>query len=485
MAKSKKTTGTATPDQIQDISHEVVQHSNGQQSVSAELMETVEDQIKHELAKFNVADQAIAALKEQYGALTIEGQDDKKGYEAVKKAWNDVRSKRTGLEKKGKELRGNFTVITKAIGDEEKRLIELISPLEDDLYTKWKAIDDEKERVKKEREEAEQKRLNDRLEEITALGMTFAGGFYQIGETISVDIASLRQFDDDQYQKLKSVIEAKKAELDKIEADRLEQQRQADEQRQKEADELKRQQDQLAQERAEMDRQRKELDEQRAEAARLKQENRTSQLVAIGMNRVGEKFIFNNDWNEPFEVLAGLVFNMESDDFAKYLESAKATIKEQTESKAQHVAQVEKEQAEKARREKYIAAALEAVGMTYDFSRMVFKFSTSLMDMEPVYATWNDFAGMTDEQIILKAQELGGTIDALKAAAKKKIDEKTAEAAKQEKLALGDRDRWFKDVAGLEKALSDIEPGTYKTAKFQKMATKLKADIDNILNLLK
>src|SRR5690349_345249 len=127
---------------VQDIPHEEVKLPD---------VTDPEAQIKTEIAKFNLADAAIEKLKQEYGSLTITDVKDKAGYDAVKAAWQDTRSKRTGLEKKGLELRGAYKIITKAIGKEEDRLIKLLEPLETELHGKWKAIDDEKERVKKEK----------------------------------------------------------------------------------------------------------------------------------------------------------------------------------------------------------------------------------------------------------------------------------------------------------------------------------------------
>ena len=157
------------------IPHEEMPHGNGA-PVLQPTVATVDQQIKLELAKFTLADAGIAQLKKNYEGLEISGADDKEGYKKVREAWRDVQSKRTGLEKKGLELRGGYGVITKAIKAEEDRLVDLITPLEDGLHKKWKAIDDEKERVKKEQEQAEQKAEHDRTGQHTWLDCTTHGG---------------------------------------------------------------------------------------------------------------------------------------------------------------------------------------------------------------------------------------------------------------------------------------------------------------------
>src|SRR5687767_9052478 len=148
---------------IEDIPHEPIESQQAEQGApKVEEAEVIDDQknleltISREIKRFQLADAGIEQLKKQYGDLVITGIDDKDGYKAVKAAWNEVRSKRTGLEKKGLAIRTDYTVVTKAVKKEEDRLIDLITPLEDGLYKKWKAIDDEKEAEKKRKEKEEQ-----------------------------------------------------------------------------------------------------------------------------------------------------------------------------------------------------------------------------------------------------------------------------------------------------------------------------------------
>lgn len=478
-ATKKKAPGTGEPGaSVVDIPHEEVPNTNGQVAITPTVI-TVEDQIKLELAKFNVADSAIAKMKEEYGALTIADNTDKKGYEAVKKAWNHTRSTRTSLEKKGLELRSAYKVITTAISGEEDRLVDLITPLEEDLYKKWKAIDDEKERAKKEQEEAEQKQLMARVEEVQSLGMTFKDGFYQIGDTVAVDVASLRMYNEEQYGKLKGAITAKKAELDKIAADAADKLRQENEQRQKEQADLKRQQDELKKQQDDMQRQRDQLEKDRREAAKLKQDNRTSQLVAIGMTRMGEKFIFNNDWNEPFEVMAGLVFEMDADQFAQYLTSAKATITEQTTSKEQHLLEVEKEKQALEDHKKFIAATMDRAGFNFSYTAQSFTWEDKNTAIEVTFA---ELIPLGEPEISDKAEALKIQIQEAQKLTEDQDKKAKAAADKEAKLALGDKDRYAQEHAAIATAATKMVPGEFKTAKYQQRAQKFLERLTNLLN---
>lgn len=486
MAKTarKKAPGTGDSNGADtiDIPHEEVKTQSNQVAVTPTVI-TVEDQIKLELAKFNVADSAIATMKEEYGALVITGQDDKKGYEAVKKAWNHTRTTRTSLEKKGLELRSQYKVITTAISGEEDRLVDLITPLEEDLHKKWKAIDDEKERAKKEQEEAEQKQLMARVEEVQTLGMAFKDGFYQIGDTIAVDVASLRMYNDEQYAKLKGAIEAKKKELDKIAADAAEKLRLENEQRQKDADELKRQQDDLKKQQDDLRQQQEQLKRDQENAAKIKRDNRINKLVALGMtyNDRTDLFVHDNGFRTTTNGGADL-FALDDYGFDEHAKIIAGHITDSNADKTKHDQEVEQEKKALEDHKKFIAASMDRAGFTFSYTGQSFTWEDKNTAIEVTFA---ELIPLSEPEVSDKAQAYQAQIEEAKkltAAADKKAKDA---ADKEAKLALNDRDRFFADVAGIEAILTEIHPDQYKTKKFQGLAGKLKADIVNILNATK
>lgn len=471
MSKSRKkpADGENGAAETVDIPHEVVD-SQTQTSLTP-VFETVEHQIGRELAKFNFPEAAINQLKEQFGGLTISGPDDKTGYKAVKEAWSLVRSKRTGLEKKGLELRNNFKVFTTAIGKEEDRLVDLITPLEEDLYGKWKAIDDEKERAKKEQEEAEGRRLMARIEELQTIGMAFRDGFYQIGDTITVDVASLRSMPDDTFGKLKAAVAAKADEIKK--AAELERQR-----KDKEAAELKRQQDDLKAQQEQMAEQQRQLQAQKDEMSRQLRELRLAKLQGLGMVLDGTELI---KWESVSVYIANLA-EITADEFNQLLEAAAEKIKELKNQKAQAEENQRQEAAEKERREKFIAKTLEAVGMVYNWHARNFQFKTELFYTE---IGWNDFAGMDDAAIVLKAQEIGEFIIKAKKDQEQADADRKKETEKAEKLAMSDKQRWEREIAQLEAQILRIVPGEYKTKAYQQKAQDLLERVTNLMTNFK
>lgn len=484
VTKSKKTTAPPAGDNgqhVQDIPHEEVKSAADQvQSQTTEVM--VNQQIRMELQKFNLADQAIAEMKKVYGALVIKGADDKEGYKSVKEAWNDTRSKRTGLEKKGLEIRQGYTVITKAVKKEEDRLIELITPLEDDLYAKWKAIDDEKERIKKEKEIAEQAELMARVEEIQLLGMRFYDGFYSIGEDISMDVATLRAMPEEQYAKLKTRIQAKAAEIKQL-ADKLaEEKRQAAAEFQRQQDQLKKEQDELRRQQEEMDKQRQDLENQRLEANKMKAEMRTTKCRSIGLeydSRNGT-FYFDNGWSEPITVPAIDVFAMDDSKFPGWSDGIVEMIKAKKDEKAKHDEEVKREQQALDDKKKFIAATFERMGMSFSYTAQAFQWEDK---NTAISITFNELLHLSEVEISDKAGAVALNIDGAKKLTKEH-DDKIAEQQRQEQeAAMGDKERFSVLVKSFGDIASAVKLETFKTKKWRTTATTFVNKIIDSVNL--
>lgn len=169
---------------------------------------TVEDVISTEIKKFNLADAKIAELKEQFKDLEISGVEDKNGYKAVSEAIKIVRTYRTGVEKTRKQIKEDYLKTGRAIDEEAKRLTASLEEIENPLKDKKQEIDDEIQ-AEKDRQEAEaQAKTDKRVEELEAVGIKFDGRFYSIGEDISVDIVTIKDFTDEQYAEFKNRVSA-------------------------------------------------------------------------------------------------------------------------------------------------------------------------------------------------------------------------------------------------------------------------------------
>ena len=169
---------------------------------------TVEDVISTEIKKFNLADAKIAELKEQFKDLEISGVEDKDGYKAVSEAIKIARTYRTGVEKVRKQIKEDYLKTGRAIDEEAKRLTASLEEIENPLKDKKQEIDDEIQ-AEKDRQEAEaQAKTDKRVEELEAVGIKFDGRFYSIGEDISVDIVTIKDFTDEQFTEFKNRVSA-------------------------------------------------------------------------------------------------------------------------------------------------------------------------------------------------------------------------------------------------------------------------------------
>ena len=169
---------------------------------------TVEDVISTEIKKFNLADAKIAELKEQFKDLEISGVEDKNGYKAVSEAIKIVRTYRTGVEKVRKQIKEDYLKTGRAIDEEAKRLTASLEEIENPLKDKKQEIDDEIQ-AEKDRQEAEaQAKTDKRVEELEAVGIKFDGRFYSIGEDVSVDIITIKDFTDEQFAEFKNRVSA-------------------------------------------------------------------------------------------------------------------------------------------------------------------------------------------------------------------------------------------------------------------------------------
>jgi hypothetical protein len=154
--------------------------------------------ITTELKQFDITDTAIAELKDRYMGLTIKGLDDKEGFQQVHTARMDIVKRRTSVTKTGKDMRAEANAYNKAVLDEEKRILRLLAPIEEHLDAEETRITDEKTRIKRAAEEAEEKRVQFRVDRLYALGMTWDGTMYGV-LTFRLPQALVKEATDEQF----------------------------------------------------------------------------------------------------------------------------------------------------------------------------------------------------------------------------------------------------------------------------------------------
>lgn len=103
-------------------------------------------------------------------ALTIDGVKDTKGLEQVRLALAEIRTTRTTLEKVRKEKTAPINTFLKAYKAQVDELGEICQKAENALDAKIKAITDEKERIKKEKELEKLRIMQARIQGLLAVG---------------------------------------------------------------------------------------------------------------------------------------------------------------------------------------------------------------------------------------------------------------------------------------------------------------------------
>lgn len=184
--------------------------------------------IKNELARFNITDTAIAELANLYMGLSINGIDDKAGLDAVHKARIEIKNKRVAVTKTGKSLREEANSYLKIVLTEEKRILNLLQPIEDHLSDEEGRVTAELARIKAEADAAAAAKIQDRVNNLFKMGCTFDGVQYSYAGVPIAEHAKIKSATDEQFStlvtELQSALDAAAAEKAAEEKRRLDEQ---------------------------------------------------------------------------------------------------------------------------------------------------------------------------------------------------------------------------------------------------------------------
>lgn len=187
-------------------------------------MQALGNQISKGLEAFEAKKEELIALNNEVEGLDIKSLDDKAGLKVVADGRKKLKNARIEIEKEGKSMRDPLTAKSRLISAKEDELIQIIAPTE----KKLKGIEDwvkkEEARVEQEEKEKEEKRIQDRIDKLAGYGF-------------EIDLNMIKGLTDEGFEK---VIANAKAEFEKEEANRKEQERIKEEER-KELEELRRQ----------------------------------------------------------------------------------------------------------------------------------------------------------------------------------------------------------------------------------------------------
>jgi hypothetical protein len=283
-----------------------------------------------EIARYDVARSWIAERKEQYQDLAITGVDDKDGIKSVTAAWQEIRNKRLAVQNKHTEIKADYLVITRAIDKEKNELVDLLKDIEDPLKAEIDRIENEKLAAKQEEDRKAAAALQARVDTLIQNGMAFNGRYYAIGEVVSIDVVTLKDLGDDEFDKLlgrvktenQAILDAQaekerkdQAEKDALEKTRLEQEETTRLQNEKQA---------------ELDRKTKELEDQKMAmlAARTKARGKMLEAAGVGYNFGGRVFEFKTADCGVITLPIGSIEGMEDEQWEPEYDTIVAKVKE-------------------------------------------------------------------------------------------------------------------------------------------------------------
>lgn len=124
-------------------------------------MSIVAEELKStHVVEYSVSDAAIEKLRERYTGLTIATTAD---YERVRVGIGEIRDIRVQVEKTRVELKADALAYGRKVDAEAKRITALLLEIEEPLKLEKQKVDYEKARVKREKEEAERRRIEEEL----------------------------------------------------------------------------------------------------------------------------------------------------------------------------------------------------------------------------------------------------------------------------------------------------------------------------------
>jgi hypothetical protein len=251
--------------------------------LTPEQMLVITKKIDSSLVKENVTDTLIQKYSDEYMELKIKGIEDKEGADIVYAARQTTKNTRILIKRICKEGREPAQAEAKAWITKEKELVEKVQVIEDHLQAQEDAYNNEINRVKQEKKDAEAARYRTRVMELQVMGAVNNGVEIVLDE-VSYDCDVIKETDEDIYQvkilpKYKAIFDAK--ETIRLAKDKADQE--AERIRQDQQIELARQQQALIDQQKEIDRQNQELEKKRFSAIQEQKNKRANELMALGL----------------------------------------------------------------------------------------------------------------------------------------------------------------------------------------------------------
>lgn len=359
----------------------IVTDNNQQPAENLLQYGNIDDIIKNQIEKYQDVVPDVEDLKKRYMSLKVNDINDDEGYQTVSVALRDMVKTRNDIERKRKELKADSLKFGNAVDAEAKKITELITPIEQHLRAEKEKVDEEKERIRLQKEAEQQDKILNRHNLLQSIGMNlFMDSYTWQSKLIDTNTLSMHRLNvetmddevfDEEVDKFKTVIYKEKAELEKIENElRMERERQdelrrqeeealAEQRRQQEleAEKIRQQQEQLQKEREleaeKIRKQQEELQKERQQMIDMRSDLRRNQIESLGLIKMKYEYVIIVQ-NVPVVILYDdNIQNMSKEEwdleFPKWAETAKnlkekeARLQEEKKAELQKQAELDAE----------------------------------------------------------------------------------------------------------------------------------------------
>ncbi len=289
--------------------------------VSMNMKEKEKNMTEKQIVKYDVTEAKISEMRNLYMDLTVSDLKDQEGFEAVESGRKVIKGYRVATEKQRKVFKSDALEYGRMVDSKAKEIFSLLEPIETHLVKEGDKIRDEEKRIEAEKEAAEKKKIQGRVDALLRVGVTM--DYFDVASLSDDDFENTRQIAEAEWAAEQVRLdEERRIQEEAVEAERKEReaeiQRLADEKErlekwdkeQKEKEEKLRaeqreiQQRQQETEKALQEQRRKLEAEKKAEDERLDKEHReladqktkarTSALYNIGLKFDGEQFFYQD-----------------------------------------------------------------------------------------------------------------------------------------------------------------------------------------------
>lgn len=236
------------------------------ETTNAEVIElSLEKTIETKLVQSNVTDAVLAALKQKYGKMKLKAIDDKESMLEIKAAARECAKVRSLAVKICKEGREDAVKVQKLWIAKEKEVVGKVAEVEDLLDAEIERFEANVARLEAEEKERQESAYINRQAQLTKMGAVYEDGSFNLGSA-SFEASLIKGSPEETW--IESVLPKFQVEYEKIEAVRVEQERQKAEQ----DAEMKRQQEELEKKQAEFKKQQEEFEKKQQEQEKIEKE---------------------------------------------------------------------------------------------------------------------------------------------------------------------------------------------------------------------